>query len=242
DPARCAGAGVPQWVRFATKITLARRMLARALEAGLGAAWATADEFYGGDRYLRQDLQARGVGYVLAVAKSHRVITCAPLGPQRVDQITAELPRRSWNRRSAGEGSKGWRDYDWAWIMLAASEAEAAAGGEHYLLVRRSRTTVRQLPAPRRAGHRVGIRPDAGVAGHRSDPHRPGRGRVPGPGLHRRPGPAPCPWSGRRLGSVPAGRTAAVPAATARCRAPPTRPNRPRREQPRSLPRDRRRP
>jgi len=141
DPQRCAAAGVPEGVRFATKISLARRMLSRAVVAGIPARWATADEFYGGDRYLRQDLQARGVGYVLAVAKSHRVTTCAPLGPQRVDQIAAELPARSWNRRSAGDGSKGWRDYDWAWVRLVAPEAEAAAGGHHHLLIRRNRTT-----------------------------------------------------------------------------------------------------
>jgi SRSO17 transposase len=140
DPDRCAGAGVPDQVRFATKITLARRMLTRALDGGLSAAWATADEFYGGDRHLRADLQARGVGYVLAVAKSHRVTTCAPVGAQRVDQVTAQLPARSWNRRSAGDGSKGWRDYDWAWVRLVAPESEQAAGGEHYLLVRRSRS------------------------------------------------------------------------------------------------------
>ena len=140
DPQRCAKAGVPDHVRFATKITLARRMLTRALDGGLNAAWATGDEFYGGDRHLRADLQARGVGYVLAVAKSHRVTTCAPLGAQRVDQVTAQLPARSWNRRSAGDGAKGWRDYDWAWVALVAPQAEAAAGGEHYLLVRRSRS------------------------------------------------------------------------------------------------------
>jgi SRSO17 transposase len=62
DPARCAAAGVPPQVRFATKIVLARRMLARALDAGVPAAWCTADEFYGGDRALRRDLQARGIG------------------------------------------------------------------------------------------------------------------------------------------------------------------------------------
>ena len=48
--ARCDAAGVPYDVRFATKIALGRRMLARALDAGVPAAWATADEFYGGDR------------------------------------------------------------------------------------------------------------------------------------------------------------------------------------------------
>ncbi len=38
DPARCAAAGVPEHVRFATKITLARRMLTRAAAAGVPAA------------------------------------------------------------------------------------------------------------------------------------------------------------------------------------------------------------
>jgi SRSO17 transposase len=65
---------------------------------------------------------------------------CAPLGPQRADQIAAELPAASWNRLSAGDGSKGWREYDWAWVRLVAPEVEADAGGQHYLLIRRSRT------------------------------------------------------------------------------------------------------
>jgi SRSO17 transposase len=72
DRARCAAAGIPDDVGFATKITIGRRMLERALDAGVPAGWATADEFYGGDRGLRRDLQARRLGYVLAVAKSHR--------------------------------------------------------------------------------------------------------------------------------------------------------------------------
>jgi hypothetical protein len=97
--------------------------------------------FHGGDRHLRRDLQAQGVGYVLAVAKNHHVTACAPVGPTRADQIAAELPARSWNRLSAGDGSKGWRDYDWAWVRLVAPETEADAGGHHCLLVRRSCTT-----------------------------------------------------------------------------------------------------
>jgi SRSO17 transposase len=140
DPDRCAAAGVPDRVGFATKIRLARRMLARALAGGIPAAWVSADEGYGGDRHLRGDLQARGVGYVLAVAKSHQVSVCAGIGPQRVDRIVAELPARCWNRLAAGEGSKGWRDYDWAWIRLAAPELEAPAGGHHWLLIRRRLT------------------------------------------------------------------------------------------------------
>jgi SRSO17 transposase len=135
DLARRAAAGVPEQVRFATKITLARRMLTRAHDAGVPAAWATADEFYGGDRGLRRDLQARGMGYVLAVAKNHRVTTSPAVGPQRVDRVTAGLSRWAWNRYSAGDGAKGPRDYDWAWVAITPPDDEQA--GHHWLLVRR---------------------------------------------------------------------------------------------------------
>src|SRR6266536_537477 len=138
DPARCAAAGVPEHVRFATKIALARRMLTRAADAGVPAAWATADEFYGGDRGLRRDLQARGVGYVLAVARNHRVTACAAIGPQRADHIAADLSPRAWNRYSAGDGAKGPREYDWAWVAITPPADEQA--GHHALLIRRSRS------------------------------------------------------------------------------------------------------
>ncbi|GAA5186055.1 hypothetical protein GCM10023322_31440 [Rugosimonospora acidiphila] len=110
-------------------------MLTRAATANVPAAWATADEFYGGDRGLRRDLQSRGMGYVLAVAKNHRVTTSPALGPQRADQIAAALSRRAWNRYSAGAGAKGPRDYDWAWIALTPPADEQV--GHHWLLVRR---------------------------------------------------------------------------------------------------------
>ena len=135
DRARCTAAGVPDDVRFATKITLGRRMLERALDAGVPAAWCTADEFYGGDGHLRWDLQAHGVGYVLAVAKSHRVTTHAVDGPVRADRLAAALPGRAWNRISAGAGAKGERHYDWGWITITAPDNET--GGCHSLLIRR---------------------------------------------------------------------------------------------------------
>jgi SRSO17 transposase len=129
---------VPEQVRFATKITLARRMLARAADAGVPAAWCTADEFYGGDRGLRRDLQARSMGYALAVAKSHRVIACPTIRPQRADQVGAMLSTRAWNRYSAGDGAKGRRDYDWAWVSITPPDEEQT--GHHALLIRRSLT------------------------------------------------------------------------------------------------------
>src|SRR6201991_3704304 len=53
DRGRCRDAGVPDDVQFATKPELARLMLGRALDAGVPAAWVTADEAYGRDGKFR---------------------------------------------------------------------------------------------------------------------------------------------------------------------------------------------
>ena len=132
DPARCRAAGIPAGVTFATKPALARRMIARALDAGVAAAWVTGDEVYGADPDLRADLEQRRTGYVLAVACHHRVAAAA--GPRRVDELAACLPRSAWQRYSAGNGAKGHRYYNWALIGLAGGRP-----GHHWLLVRRSR-------------------------------------------------------------------------------------------------------
>lgn len=134
DRRRCQAAGVPDDVEFATKVTHARRMLTRALDASVPAAWAAADEFYGNHRGLRRDLQTRDVGYVLAVARNHRV-TLPAGSTATVEHVAGELPGRSWNRLSAGKGAKGERDYDWAWVRITPPADEAT--GHHWLLVRR---------------------------------------------------------------------------------------------------------
>jgi SRSO17 transposase len=134
DPARCAAAGIPGGTSFATKPKLARRMIARALDAGTPAAWVTADEVYGADPGLRAGLERRQVGYVLAVATSHRVITGA--GPCPAGPLARRLPRAAWQRYSAGAGAKGHRYYDWAWVAI-----EPGRPGYRWLLIRRSRRT-----------------------------------------------------------------------------------------------------
>ena len=60
DPARCRAARVPEQVGFRTKPQLAQVMLERALDAGVPAAWVTADEVYGQDPALRGWLEGRG--------------------------------------------------------------------------------------------------------------------------------------------------------------------------------------
>jgi SRSO17 transposase len=134
DPARCAAAGIPGGTSFATKPALARRMIARALDAGTPAAWVTADEVYGADPGLRADLERRQVGYVLAVATSHRVITGA--GPCQAGPLARRLPRQAWQRYSAGAGAKGHRYYDWALVAI-----DPGRPGYRWLLIRRSRRT-----------------------------------------------------------------------------------------------------
>jgi SRSO17 transposase len=59
DPARCAAAGIPGDVTFATKPQLALRMITRALDAGTPAGWVSGDEVYGADPQLRAGLEER---------------------------------------------------------------------------------------------------------------------------------------------------------------------------------------
>src|SRR5207302_2712335 len=96
DPARCAAAGIPEGTAFATKPKLARRMISRALDAGVPASWVTADEVYGADPGLRADLERRRLGYVLAVAATCRVTTGAGTcqARQRSEEHTSELQSR----------------------------------------------------------------------------------------------------------------------------------------------------
>ena len=115
DPDRAAReAGVPDDIEFLTKPALATGMIIRALNAGVPARWVAGDEVYGADPALRAELELRRIGYVLAIGCDRRVPTAA--GPLRADQIAAGLPRRAWQRLSAGAGAKGQRYYDWAWV------------------------------------------------------------------------------------------------------------------------------
>jgi SRSO17 transposase len=128
DAGRRAGAGVPAAVAFVTKPKLGRAMLERALDAGVPCAWVTGDSVYGADHALRRAIEARRRGYVLGVTSGQR------LGGRRVDAWAAGVPPEGWQRLSAGEGSKGPRLYDWAYLLYRGG---APAGWEKGLLVRR---------------------------------------------------------------------------------------------------------
>ena len=136
DRERCDLAGVPAEVEFATKPALAREMIVRALEAETRARWAAGDEVYGADPKLREMLERRRLGYVLAIGCDRRVPTAT--GPVRADTATAALPKRAWQRLSAGAGAKGERLYDWALLNLAPPP-DTTVTGCWWLLARRHR-------------------------------------------------------------------------------------------------------
>jgi SRSO17 transposase len=139
DPDRCAAAGVPEHVQFATKPALAAAMIEQAVDAGAPAAWVAGDEVYGADPALRASLVGRRLGYVLAVAKTHPIAT--GIGVRRAIDLAVRLPTRVWQRISAGPGSKGERWYDWALIQTTDTAADPDQTGCHWLLIRRNRRT-----------------------------------------------------------------------------------------------------
>jgi len=136
DAARRERAGVPAAVRFATKPELAQRMLERALDAGVAAAWVVADAVYGDSRRLGMTLEDRTQPYVLAV--SGKAYVGAGIEQYRVGDILDTLrqaPEAEWHQLSAGEGAKGPRRFDWQRLPLNPPLQD---GFERWLLVRRS--------------------------------------------------------------------------------------------------------
>ncbi len=134
DRVRCREAGIPDVVEFATKGELAQQMLARAFAVGVPAEWVVGDTVYGYDE-LRLWLEEQQKNYVLAVPETHQVWVQGQ--PQPVGLLAALLPDEAWVVLSAGEGSKGPRLYEWAWLQLS-DETEAASERTRWVLIRRS--------------------------------------------------------------------------------------------------------
>lgn len=134
DRGRCDAAGVPQGVAFATKPQLAIRMLERAWARGVRAAWVTGDAAYGHDGKFRRLLEESGQPYLLAVPSNQPLFD----GEVRstAGAVAAALPRAAWRRASAGAGSKGPREYDWA---VRAFGAVDGRGRQLWLVARRHR-------------------------------------------------------------------------------------------------------
>ena len=143
DPARLAAAHVPPEVGFATKPRIAGRMVERAIAAGVPFAWVAGDGVYGVGA-LETRLRRAGKGHVLGVNADRQFDSWIgkPQVAGTAEAIARGLGPAAWRRLSAGEGTKGARLSDWAYLELADLEAaeygRGAAGlWTRGLLVRR---------------------------------------------------------------------------------------------------------
>ena len=160
-PSRRAAAHVPDTVGFATKPRLAVGMIERAIAAGVAFSWVAAASVYGvgveprgSPDEVERALRRANKGYVLGVGAGHGVNSW--IGKPEVAGTAKEiaeglpacalpacaLPACAWQRLSAGQGTKGERLHDWAYLDLAdlgADEHSAERVGlwTRGLLVRR---------------------------------------------------------------------------------------------------------
>ncbi len=118
DEERRAEAGIPVGVRFASKITLAERMLTRAFAAGVPARWVVADSFYGRSGPFRRWLEEHDRPYAVMIPRTNAIDY---RGRRiRVEQVAEQLPETDAS----------------PWLCLALS-GEDAAGRGRWLLIRR---------------------------------------------------------------------------------------------------------
>jgi SRSO17 transposase len=129
DPDRCAEAGIPEDLAFATKPAQAAAMIERQVAAGVPFAWFVADEAFGQNPGLRGHLENRIIPYVMAVPKNTEFTTDRQ---EHVvfEELAARLAPHTWQRRACGIGAKGFRVYDWALID--------SDHPDHHYMIRRS--------------------------------------------------------------------------------------------------------
>jgi SRSO17 transposase len=132
DRERCRKAGIGDEVEFATKPALAQRMLQRAFDAGYTPRWVLGDEVYGRDGRLRAFLEQRHQPYVLTVA-SNTPLERGLRKTTPAQMLLEEVRPEDFQRLSAGDGTKGPRQSDWARVRLNP-QVESLS---RWLLVRR---------------------------------------------------------------------------------------------------------
>jgi SRSO17 transposase len=143
-PARLAAVHVPPEVHFATKPRLARGMIERSIAARVQFRWVVGDTVYGVGE-VEMALRRASKGYVLGV-KATDVFSSwigKPPVSGTAEAIAQGLAPSTWRRLSAGDGTKGPRLYDWAYLELAdlaAAEFDPTASGlwTRGLLIRRT--------------------------------------------------------------------------------------------------------
>ena len=175
DPTRLAAAHVPPEVGFATKPRIAMAMIERAIAASVPFGWVAADSVYGVGE-VEMMLRRAGKGYVLGVNATqqfHSWIGKPPVSGTAA-AIAQALDASAWQRLSAGEGTKGARLDDWAYLELADLDTD------EYIPNGGAGLWTRGLLVRRRIS-------DGELAffTHVDDVHAEGGATHGGPGLHR---------------------------------------------------------
>jgi SRSO17 transposase len=137
DPARRAAACIPDTVEFTTKPRIALGMIERAIAAGVAFSWVAADTVYGVGE-IEMALRRAGKGYVLGVTSAHQVRSWGvlPMVFDTAENVARSLPADAWKSLSAGEGTKGPRLHDWAYLPLAHLGADEYVDGAEGLWTR----------------------------------------------------------------------------------------------------------
>src|SRR5674476_1330392 len=117
-------AHAPDDVCFATKPQSACRMIVHAIAAKVPFSFVAADSVYGTGE-IETALRKAGNGYVLGVAANH---VFHSWGKQKMvsgsaAKIAQNFSKSAWRRLSAGDGTKGERLHDWAYLELADLDA-----------------------------------------------------------------------------------------------------------------------
>ncbi len=126
DRTRMTKAHVPAAIGFATKPALALTMMERAIASDVPFSFVAADSVYGvGDIEMALKRASKGY-YVLGVNANHVFRSWGkPLAVAgTAKEIAGALPQDAWRRLSAGEGTKGPRLHDWAYLELADLDAD----------------------------------------------------------------------------------------------------------------------
>jgi hypothetical protein len=126
DPARRKKAGIPRGLRFATKPDLAIAQVKAIIGHGVRVCWVAADEVYGRSGDFRAACRALLLSYVVIVPCDCRVILATGTAPVSVQGAARDAV---FERRSAGNGTKGPR-FGW-WALLATADPQ------EFILVRR---------------------------------------------------------------------------------------------------------
>src|SRR5688500_15681604 len=122
---RREAAHVPSDMRFVTKPQIAAEMIERAVAAGVPFDWVAADTIYGVGA-IEMQLRRAGKGYVLGAHATDQFYSWGdkPEVAGTAEQIAKALSLDAWTRLSAGDGTKGARLCDWAYVELADLRAE----------------------------------------------------------------------------------------------------------------------